>query len=89
MTSPRMSQVYEKLYKAVCNQNMNNVVTAAQEIFGRPVLFVDEYFHVVSMSPARPTGDPEWDEIFQNKAMNREQIFGILDDFLSGKKDFY
>lgn len=89
MASARMAAVYEKLYKAVCNQNMNNVVTAAQEIFGRPVLFVDEYFHVVSMSPAHPIGDPEWDEIFQNKAMNREQIFGTLDEFLSGKKDFY
>ena len=85
----RMAEVYEKLYKAVCNQSTNNVVTAAYEILGKPVLFVDEYFHVVSMHPAEPIGTPEWDEIFENKAMNREQIFRTLDEFLSGKKAFY
>lgn len=89
MSSPRMAAVYEKLYKAVCNQNMNNVVTVAQEIFGRPVLFVDEYFHVVSMSPSRLTGDPEWDEIFKSQAVNQDHIYRTLDEFLSGKKDFY
>ena len=88
MSSPRMAVVYEKLYKAVCNQNMNNVVTGAQEIFGRPVLFVDEYFHVVSMSPSRLTGDPEWDEIFKSQAVNQDHIYRTLDEFLSGKKDF-
>lgn len=89
MASSRMATVYEKLYKAVCNQSMNNVVAATQEIFDRPVLFVDEYFHVVSMYPSQPIGDPEWDEIFENKAMNREQIFRTLDEFLSGKQAFY
>lgn len=89
MASPRMAEVYEKLYKAVCNQNMNNVVAATHEIFGRPVLFVDEYFHVVSMYPSQAIGIPEWDEIYKNKAMNREQIFRTLDEFLSGKKAFY
>jgi hypothetical protein len=89
MANSRMAAVYEKLYKAVCNQSTNNVVTVAYEIFGKPVLFVDEYFHVVSMYPSGPIGDPAWDEIYQNKAMNREQIFSTLDEFLSGKKAFY
>lgn len=89
MGQSRMSVVYEKLYKAVCNQSTNNLVTAAYEIFGQPVLFVDEYFHVVSMHPANPIGDPEWDEIYENKSMNREQIFRTLDEFLSGKTAFY
>jgi hypothetical protein len=84
-----MAMVYEKLYKAVCNQNMNNVVAATYEIFHKPMLFVDEYFHVVSMQPAGPIGEPEWDEIFKNKAMNQEQIYRILDEFLSGKEAFY
>ena len=89
MPEKNMAMVYEKLYKAVCNQSTNNVVTAANEIFGCPVLFVDEYFHVVSMCPAGPVGDPEWDEIYKNKSMNRDQIFRTLDEFLSGKKAFY
>ena len=89
MASARMTEVYEKLYKAVCNQSTNNVVTAAYEIFGKPVLFVDEYFHVVSMHPSSPIGIPQWDSIYQNKALNREQILRTLDEFLSGKKAFY
>lgn len=89
MAGSRMAMVYEKLYKAVCDQSMNNVVKVANEIFQRPVVFVDEYFHVVSMHPARPIGDPGWDFMYENKAMNREQIFRTLDEFLSGKKAFY
>ncbi len=89
MASARMTEVYEKLYKAVCNQSTNNVVTAAHELLGKPVLFVDEYFHVVSMHPSSPIGLPQWDSIYQNKALNREQILKTLDEFLSGKKAFY
>lgn len=89
MSGKNLAEVYEKLYKAVCNQSNNNVVPVAHEIFGCPVLFVDEYFHVVSMCPTGPIGDPEWDEIYKNKSMNREQIFRTLDEFLSGKKAFY
>ena len=89
MVSSRMTEVYEKLYKAVCNQSTNNVVTVAHDIFGKPVLFVDEYFHVVSMHPSGPIGNSKWDSIYKNKALNREQILRTLDEFLSGKKAFY
>ena len=89
MDSSRMTEVYEKLYKAVCNQSTNNVVTVAHDILGKPVLFVDEYFHVVSMHPSGPIGNSQWDTIYQNKALNREQILQTLDEFLSGKKAFY
>ena len=89
MDSSRMTEVYEKLYKAVCNQSTNNVVTVAHDILGKPVLFVDEYFHVVSMHPSGPIGNPQWDSIYKNKALNREQILRTLDEFLSGKKAFY
>ena len=89
MASARMAMVYEKLYHAVCNQNMYRVITVTHEIFQKPVLFVDEYFHVVSMQPSAPIGDPEWDEIYRNKAMNRDQVYRTLDEFLSGKEAFY
>lgn len=89
MSSERMAMVYEKLYKAVCNQSMNNVIKVAHEIYGKPVLFVDEYFHVVSMHPNNRINDPVWDAIYENKAMDREQISRTMDEFLSGKKAFY
>ena len=79
MDSSRMTEVYEKLYKAVCNQSTNNVVTVAHDILGKPVLFVDEYFHVVSMHPSGPIGNPQWDSIYKNKALNREQILRTLE----------
>ena len=56
---------------------------------GYAVLFVDEYFHVVSMQPSSPIGIPEWDEIYRTKAMNRDQVFRTLDEFLSGREAFY
>ena len=87
--SPRMAEAYEKLYKAVCNQNMNKVIAVTQELLGHPVLFVDEYFHVVSMQPAGPMGDPEWDEISRNMSMNQDRIYRTLDEFLSGRDAFY
>ena len=89
MLSPRMAMVYEKLFHAVCDQNMNKVVTAIYDIFHMPVVFVDEYFHVVSMQPSAPIGDPEWDEIHRSMAMNQAQIFQTLDEFLSGQQAFY
>ena len=89
MASERMALVYEKLFHAVCDQNMNKVVNAIYEIFGMPVLFVDEYFHVVSMQPAGATGDREWDEIHRTMAMNQAEVFEILDEFLSGQQAFY
>lgn len=89
MSENRMAEVYEKLYKAVCNQSTNNVLSAAYDVLKKPILFVDEYFHVVSMYPMEPIGNLEWDQILENKAMNREQIFRTLDEFLSGRKAFY
>mgnify|MGYP000010678608 CR=1 FL=1 len=88
MASARMTEVYEKLYKAVCNQSTNNVITVANEIFHKPIMFVDEYFHVVSMHPAGPIGRPQWDAIYENKALNREQILRTLDEFSPVRKRF-
>ena len=87
--SSRMAGVYEKLYKAVCNQSTNTVLKVANEFLGRPVLFVDEYFHVVSMHPSHPLGRPDWDRIYNTKAVSLDAMLEILDENLSGKKAFY
>ncbi len=89
MDSSRMTEVYEKLYKAVCNQSTNNVVTVAHDILGKPVLFVmniSTWYPCIHPVPsATPSGTP----FTKNKALNREQILRTLDEFLSGKKAFY
>ncbi len=89
MATTRMALVYEKLYKAVCNQSTNNVVVAAHEVLGHPVMFVDEYFDVVSMYRAARFGNPEWYATYESKALNRERTLSTLDEYLSGKKAFY
>ncbi len=88
MMSAKLSHAYELLYKAVCAQE-NRVITAVWELLGHPTLFVDQYFHVVSMYPGGPTGDSEWDEISRNKFINQDKIYRTLDEFLSGKEAFY
>ncbi len=89
MTSPRMAMVYEKLYKAVCDQSTNNVIAAGYEIFGHPILLVDEYFHVISMHPSQCIGNPDWDAAYRTKALDHNRTSKTLDEFLSGKHAFY
>ena len=61
------------LFHAVCSPYMERVIEAAHEIFDRPVLFLDEYFHLVNIAPEAETGIPLWDSIFRDKALLREQ----------------
>ncbi len=61
------------LFHAVCSPYMERVIEAAHEIFDRPVLFLDEYFHLVNLAPEAETGIPLWDSIFRDKALLREQ----------------
>ena len=66
------------LFHAVCSPYMEQVIDAAHEIFGRPVLFLDEYFHLVNMAPESPTGMPLWDSIFREKALKKEEKEALL-----------
>ena len=61
------------LFHAVCSPYMEQVIEAAHEIFDRPVLFLDEYFHLVNLAPEAETGIPLWDSIFRDKALLRVQ----------------
>ena len=53
--------------------------------FGKDI-FVDR---TASGKPFAGFRVPQWDEICRTKAMNRDQIFRTLDEFLSGKQAFY
>ena len=66
------------LFHAVCSPYMENVIESAHEIFDRPVLFLDEYFHLVNMSPEEPMGMPLWDSIFREKALHAEEKDALL-----------
>lgn len=87
--TPRLADAYRRFFETINEQGTDSVMREAYQLFGCPVLFVDEYFRVVSMVPARPIGDPEWDELVQRRYMNRDQVWRMLDEFLSGKKPFY
>lgn len=66
------------LFHAVCSPYMEQVIEAAHEIFGRPVLFMDEYFHLVNMAPEIPQGIPMWDSIYREKALGRADKEALL-----------
>ena len=57
---------------------MERVIEAAHEIFSRPVLFLDEYFHLVNMSPEAPVGIPLWDTLYEKKALSSDQKAALL-----------
>ena len=74
----RRDQANRLLFHAVCSPYMENVIESAHEIFDRPVLFLDEYFHLVNMSPEEPMGMPLWDSIFREKALHAEEKDALL-----------
>ena len=69
----RRDQANRLLFHAVCSPYMERVIDAAHTIFQRPVLFLDEYFHLVNMAPDQATGIPLWDSLYREKALGREQ----------------
>ena len=85
----RLLEAYRAIFDAVREPGTDRIMQAAYRIFGCPVLYTDEYFHVVSMVPSTPIGDEAWDYMVEKKDMRHERIWAIMDEFLSGKKEFY
>ena len=87
MISPKRDQANRLLFHAVCSPYMEDVISAGQQVFGRPVMFIDEYFHLVNLAPEAPQGMPLWDEIFRNKALpaqERETLIQALEESKQG-----
>lgn len=78
MGSEKMDKANRLLFHAVCSPYMERVIEAAHEIFDRPVLFLDEYFHLVNMSPEAPLGIPLWDTLYEKKALSSDQKTALL-----------
>lgn len=72
MISPKRDQANRLLFHAVCSPYMEDVISAGQRVFERPVMFMDEYFHLVNLAPEAPQGIDMWDEIYRNKALSQE-----------------
>lgn len=77
------------LFHAVCSPYMEQVIAAAHEIFARPVLFLDEYFHLVNLAPEAETGIPLWDSIFRDKALLREQKEAVVREIQETEKEIF
>lgn len=81
MASTRIDQANRLLFHAVCSPYMENVIAAGHQLFQRPVAFLDEYFHLVNMSPEQPLGILLWDALYQKKAItgdDKEQLLAQL-----------
>ncbi len=77
------------LFHAVCSPYMEKVIEAAHEVFGRPVLFLDEYFHLVNMAPEIPLNIPLWDSIFRDKALLREQKEKLVQKIQENEQEIF
>lgn len=85
----RISAAYKAFFQAVQEEGVQGILDEANRIFESPVFFADEYFSILAMSPARVTGDKEWDYLVEKKHLNREFVFRTLDEYLSGQQPFY
>ena len=85
----RLLEAYRAIFESIREPGTDRIIQTAHSIFGCPVLFTDEYFHVVSMTPSMPIGDEAWDYMVEKKDMRHERIWAIMDEFLSGKEEFY
>ncbi|MCD8144904.1 MAG: helix-turn-helix domain-containing protein [Oscillospiraceae bacterium] len=85
----RVQLAYKLFFHAVREPGVDQILQAAHELFGCPVLFTDEFFRVSSLCPNHATGNEEWDYIVQHKMMDQARILAIMDEFLSGEKPFY
>ncbi len=74
----RRDRANRLLFHAVCSPYMERVIDAAHAIFQRPVLFLDEYFHLVNIAPEAATGIPLWDSIYREKALGQEQREALI-----------
>ncbi len=77
------------LFHAVCSPYMEQVIEAAHEIFGRPVMFLDEYFHLVNLAPEAETGISLWDSIFRDKALLREQKEALVQKIQETEQEIF
>ena len=83
MISPKRDLANRLLSHAVCSPYMEDVISAGQQVFGRPVMFLDEYFHLVNLAPEELQGIAMWDEIYHNKALlqaGREVLLQALEE---------
>lgn len=85
----RLLEAYRAVFESIREQGTDSIIRVANRIFNCPVLFADEYFHVVAMSPSTTIGDEAWDYMVEKKDMRQERIWAIMDEFLSGKEEFY
>lgn len=85
----RISAAYQSFFQAVQKEGIQGILAEASRIFGSPVFFVDEYFTIVSMYPPHAINDAEWDALLQKKHLNRERVWHLLDEYLSGQQPFY
>ncbi len=89
VSEQRLLEAYRAIFEAVREPGTDRIMQAAYRLFDCPVLYTDEYFHVVSMIPATPIGDEAWDYMVEKKDMRHERIWAIMDEFLSGRDEFY
>ncbi len=87
--SLRLLNATWKLFNASRTAGLSTLIQAASEVFNAPILYTNELFQIRVMYPNHPTGDPGWDELYEQRHLPLDEIWKILDENLSGAEPFY
>ena len=87
--SQRLLTATWKLFNASLETGLTALIQAASEIYQAPVLYTNELFQIRAMYPNRPTGDHDWDQLYEQRHLPLDEVWKILDENLSGQEPFY
>lgn len=89
MPSQRLLAATWKLFNASLEAGLTLLIQTASEIYQAPVVYTNELFQIRAMYPNHPTGQVNWDQIYEQRYLPLDEIWKILDENLSGAEPFY
>jgi len=84
-------EIYRVLFQAVRSNDIRQIIRAAYEIMGRPIIFTDtSYVKLTEICPPTPTGDEKWDVYLAGRELDLHSIRNIFEyDAFNQMKDHY
>ena len=84
-------EIYRILFRAVRSNDIRQIIRAAYEIMGRPIIFTDtSYVRLTKICPSIPTGDDKWDVYLAGRELDLQSIRNIFEyDAINQMKDRY
>lgn len=84
-----VQEAYRLFFEATLAGGVENILKTANQIFKSPVLFTNENYRLICQVPAKPIGEPIWDNLFEKKTLSPEIIWHFQDVFLNNQLNNY